>query len=78
MERIPVTSSNLRAIAYDTTQRTLEVEFHNGKVWQYAPVAESIFLEILTSDSVGRSFNGLVKCDPNVVPTDVTDAQEVA
>ena len=34
MERNYVESSNLKSVGYDVNSSTLEVEFHNGAVWQ--------------------------------------------
>lgn len=33
MNRVPVSSSNLRAVGYDPNTRTLEVEFLNGGLY---------------------------------------------
>lgn len=33
--RMPVTSSSLAAVGYDTFTDTLEIEFHDGSVYHY-------------------------------------------
>jgi len=61
MERIPVSSSNIASIGYETDSQTLEVEFNNGTIYQYYDVPEHIYDELLSSSSVGSYFNQQVK-----------------
>ncbi len=78
MTRELVVSSNIAGIGYDAQTATLEVEFKNGNVWQYAPVSPSVHFELMNSGSIGKSFHVLIKSDPAIVATDVTLASEVA
>ena len=41
MNKQNVTSSNVKAIGYDDRTQTLEVEFLNGRVYQYYGVPEN-------------------------------------
>lgn len=66
MNRTPVTSSNIVAIGHDKATMTLEIEFHNGKVWQYQPVTEHAYLEMLKSDSITKFFNKNIKDNTNI------------
>lgn len=74
MLRTDVVSSNIKSIGYDPQSKTLEVEFRSGKVYQFAPVSTYVHLEIMSSDSIGRSFNALVKGDPDVIVTPIDEA----
>ena len=39
----------------------LEVEFTNGKVYQYLDVLPGVYSSLVDSDSVGKSFIALIK-----------------
>lgn len=61
MERTPVTSSHIRAAGYDLDSQTLEVEFNNGSVYQYASVPLNEYEGLMTADSQGKYFNANIK-----------------
>jgi KTSC domain len=61
MERVAVISSNISTVGYDPTSATMEVEFTSGAVYQYFDVPRSIFEAVISSASVGSSFQDLVK-----------------
>ena len=61
MNRTPVTSSNVASVGYDPTTLTLEVEFHNGTVYQYFDVSEAVYQELITAGSVGGYLNHNIK-----------------
>ena len=61
MDRLPVTSSNVAEIGYDPATMILEVAFLNGTVYQYFDVPESLYLELLHAESVGRFLNEQIK-----------------
>ena len=50
MNRIPVSSSNVAAVWYDPKTLTLEVEFHNGSVYQYFDVPQTIYDGLMNAD----------------------------
>ena len=58
---INVTSSNLRAIDYDSRTYTLTVEFHNNRRYQYHGVTASMFQQLLRSASKGHFFNSFIR-----------------
>lgn len=64
MHRIPVSSSNIRAIGYEPASQTLEVEFRDGSVYQYFGVPESIHSTLMAANSHGRYFDAHVKKAP--------------
>ncbi len=53
MNRIPVRSSNIRSIGYDEASGTLEVEFHNGSIYQYYEVPEIVYRNLMHASSKG-------------------------
>lgn len=61
MDRIPVTSSNVRSVGYDADNQTLEVEFNSGVVYQYSGVPEYEYDGLINSDSKGKYLNSNIK-----------------
>jgi len=61
MERIPVTSTNIRAIGYDANSEILEVEFNDGRVYQYSGVPQGENDAIMSADSKGKYLNANIK-----------------
>lgn len=64
MERKSVSSSNLRSVGYDAETRTLEIEFHDGGVYQYSNVPESIYNGLMSAGSKGSYFDSHIKKGP--------------
>lgn len=61
MNRIPVSSSNLASIGYDAESFVLEVEFNNGRVYQYFDVPQGTYDELMSSSSKGSYMNNVIK-----------------
>lgn len=61
MNRVPVTSSNVAAIGYDTATQTLEVQFTNGAVYQYFDVPPSLHKEFMGASSFGTYLDKNIK-----------------
>jgi hypothetical protein len=62
MDRVMVTSSNVKGVGYDADTQTLEVEFLNGGVYQYAPVDKETYDEIVDpANSAGRIIGAVKK-----------------
>lgn len=61
MIRKPVSSSNLRSIGYDLKSLTLEIEFHDGSVYQYFDVPESVYNALMSASSHGSFFHRHIK-----------------
>lgn len=40
---IPIQSDNVAAAGYDPTTQTMTVQFHEGSVYQYSPVPQSLW-----------------------------------
>ena len=56
MQRIPVDSSNLASVGYNAGTNILEVEFHDGGVYQYEGVPDSIYHALIGDNSKGSYF----------------------
>jgi KTSC domain len=61
MERTSVTSSNIRAVDYDSDSETLELEFTDGSVYQYTGVPQGEHEALMSADSKGKYFHGNIK-----------------
>ena len=57
MEREQVSSSNLKSIGYDINTSILEVEFKNGRVYQYFNVPINVYNAIINASSIGKYLN---------------------
>jgi len=61
MDRLPVKSSNIAAIGYDSTSKTLEVEFKTGAAYQYQNVPSSVVRALRKAQSIGGYFSKQIK-----------------
>ena len=61
MNRVPVSSSNLRAIGYDPDSCTLEIEFLNGGLYRYSGVPVSVHASLMSASSHGSYFDANIK-----------------
>lgn len=57
IELIPVSSSNISAIGYDESQNVLQIEFNNGRLYEYYGVPPYVFNELLGAGSKGTYAN---------------------
>lgn len=51
MVRTQVASSNIASVGYDKESMVLEVEFHNGAVYQYFDVPEEVYIGLIKAPS---------------------------
>lgn len=61
MERTAVSSSNIGTIGYEAETQTLEVEFLNGSIYQYAGVSVEEYEAMMNADSKGKYLNANIK-----------------
>ncbi len=61
MERTSVQSSNLASVGYDSRTQTLEIQFQNGRVYQYFDVAQDVYSGLMKAASHGRYFLANIK-----------------
>jgi hypothetical protein len=71
MERIAVISRALKAVGYDPTTLTLEVEYLPNSdgvaaVWHYKPVAQAVFDAMFAPQASVGSILASIKRDPEV------------
>lgn len=63
MNRIPVNSSNLASVGFDSNSNTLEIEFNSGSIYQYFNVPESEYRNLMNATSHGKYFSANIKND---------------
>ena len=56
-----VASTNLMSVGYDERTQTLEVEFLNGRVYQYYGVPDNMHDQLMRASSKGRFFNTYIR-----------------
>ena len=61
MNRQPVRSSDLRSVGYDSSAKTLEIEFNSGGVYQYYGVPPTVYQELMNAPSHGKYFHAHIK-----------------
>lgn len=61
MKRESVESSNIASIGYDAGGRILEVEFHDGGVYDYFDVPPEVFTDFMAASSKGQYFHRHIK-----------------
>jgi len=59
MKRIPVKSSNLKAIGYKS--EIMEVEFLSGSVYEYSEVPQEKYDDLMSAPSKGKYYNQHIK-----------------
>lgn len=57
LEPIPVDSTTLKDVAYDTDRRRLVLTFTSGSVYEYADVPAMTARDLLEAESKGHYFN---------------------
>lgn len=61
MQRVAVTSSDIRSVGYDPESHIIEVEFKSGWIYQYFEVPPSVHGALMKSPSHGRYFASHIK-----------------
>lgn len=61
MKRTSVQSSNIASIGYDKESQTLEIEFHNSRVYQYFDVPHGQYSALMSAGSLGSFFHNNIK-----------------
>lgn len=75
MIRQPVQSSNLKSVGYDPATKTMEIEFHSGRVYVYFDVPASIHHGLMTARSKGTFFRRNVRVAFSYKRVDQSHAQ---
>lgn len=61
MDRVRVSSSNIRSVGYDGGTQTLEIEFVESGVYQYLNVPKTMHERFMAAPSKGRFFSANIK-----------------
>jgi hypothetical protein len=61
VQRTPVSSSNVTSVGYDPGTATLEVEFHDGSVYQYFDLPAHEADGLVSASSVGGYLAAHIK-----------------
>lgn len=56
MERYNVSSSTIKSIGYDEDDKTLEIEFNDGSIYQYFQVPQKVMFNLMNSVTYGKFF----------------------
>ncbi|MBQ3646536.1 MAG: KTSC domain-containing protein [Synergistaceae bacterium] len=65
LERIPVKSSDLKSVGYDSEKRLLEVEFLNKSIYQYSRVPQTVYNELMNANHKGEYFSRYIRDNQN-------------
>lgn len=57
----PVDSKIFKLYAYDPETKTLDVQFHNGKIYRYEKVPPIAFAQMACAASTGAAYNQYIK-----------------
>jgi hypothetical protein len=63
MDRKRVNSSKIRAVGYDERSQTLEVEFSNGQVYQYAKVFPEVYRRFMAAPNATAFYEDKIAED---------------
>ena len=61
MQRTPVASSLVASVGYVPEYKVLEIEFQDGRSYQYFGVHERIYKGLMAAESRGRYFNERIR-----------------
>jgi len=61
MDRLPVASSNIGSVGYNPFTGTLEIQFRNGRIYEYVDVPAAIYDGLMNSGSHGRFFHIFIR-----------------
>lgn len=61
MKRVPVSSSSVVSVGYDSASFILEVEFRSGGVYRYSNVPAAAHRLLLQAASIGEYVNTVIK-----------------
>ena len=61
MRRKPVSSSAISSVGYDRKEKTLELEFSSGGVYDYYEVPPKVYAELMAAESKGRFISEQIR-----------------
>lgn len=63
---VPVISSNLMAIGWDSSTNELQVQFMNGRIYSYQTVPEELYMGLANAPSKGTFFAVTIRNHPEL------------
>ena len=66
MKRATVKSSNIKEVGYDLEQKTLQLRFKSGGVYNYNPITLETYYRFLRSSSKGKFFHSNIKNNKSI------------
>ena len=57
----PVSSTNIAAFRYETSDRVLQVKFASGRIYSYKDVPENVVEEFAHADSKGKFLHANIR-----------------
>ena len=70
MYRTPITSSNLKSVGYNAAEKVLEIEFHDGGIYQYFNVPASVYEALCQQNQKVNTFTNLLETSTNLLNFD--------
>jgi len=61
MQRTTVESRSLASVGYDEDAQTMEIEFKEGRVYQYFDVPKHVYHALMQADSRGQYFHQSIR-----------------
>lgn len=61
IQRVAIASTVIPTAGYDAAGRVLEIEFHNGAVYQYFDVPQYVYDDLKSADDPAKYFNQHVR-----------------
>lgn len=61
MKRDFVQSSSIISVGFDAPSSTMEIEFKDGRIYQYFEIPEQVFRDLKSAPSVGSYFHQNVR-----------------
>lgn len=68
-----VKSSQITAIEYIEKERRLNIKFKNNSIYSYCPIEKDVYLQMLTSESIGSYFYKNIKNNKNIKTTKISN-----
>ena len=69
MQHVAVISSVIRSVGYDASTSKLEVEFHNGSVYEYRSVPQEVYEALMVAISKGQYFDARIRSSYKLPPS---------
>jgi hypothetical protein len=61
LDRLAVKSRILHSVGYEGSTKILEIEFHNGLVYQFSGVPPKVYVDLMHSGEIGKYFSEKVR-----------------